>query len=105
MQNADKYRKGLILAALVAACAPALGIAEEPSPSRTADETSDVVLESRNTTMAEHRRAGEVYLIEVKKRNAGTYYLSDRDGQGQRESRSSDLENDVDSAKWSLFRW
>jgi hypothetical protein len=97
--------------ALLLAAAAALPLvtgaraAEDAPESDAPERPASVVLESRNTVIQEHRRGGEVYLIEVQKRNAGSYVLIDRDGQGQRESRSTDLENDVDTAKWSLFRW
>lgn len=85
------------------ALASALPAAEEQP--FVAEEAASQVLESRNTIIEEHRRAGQVYRIEVQTRNIGSYVLMDRDGQGQRESRSTDVENDVDTAKWSLFRW
>jgi hypothetical protein len=103
---------GLFGAAVVAtvavlAFAPALSAAEDDQAAAVAQGGAEdrTVLESRNTVIEEHRRAGEVYMIEVQKRNAGSYVLMDRDGQGHRESRGTDVENDVDTAKWSLIRW
>lgn len=106
LNGQNRYMSAAAILAVVALVSvPASPAAEEKPASAAADDPASTVLESRNTVIEEHRRGGEVYMIEVQTRNVGSYVLMDRDGQGHRESRASDVENDVDTAKWSLIRW
>jgi hypothetical protein len=55
--------------------------------------------------LEEYRIRGRLYMIKVTPKNAPPYYLIDKDGDGQFESRQSDLNTRVQVPKWVLTQW
>jgi len=63
----------------------------------TSPGTSDVV--------TEYRIQQKLYLIEVKPRMGGNYFLSDSDGDGSLEEYRQRTESDANIGKWRLGTW
>ena len=56
-------------------------------------------------TVTEYRVNGRLYMIKVKPAAGPAYYLADTDGDGELESRQSELDPGFLIPKWILFQW
>lgn len=55
--------------------------------------------------VTEYRVNGRLYMIKVKPAAGPAYYLADTDGDGELESRQSELDPGFLIPKWILFQW
>lgn len=53
----------------------------------------------------EFRVRGQLYMVKITPRRGAPYYLIDTDGDGQLETRRSELEPDFLIPNWVLFSW
>jgi len=55
--------------------------------------------------ITEYSRKGQVYMIKIKPKNGPSQYLLDRDGDGQFETKTEDLQQDFNLPKWKIGSW
>jgi len=55
--------------------------------------------------ITEYSRKGQVYMIKIKPKNGPSQYLLDRDGDGQFETKTEDLQQDFNLPKWKIGTW
>ncbi len=79
----------------------------EPSgPAVPDDLEPEVTIRTEgDTTFEEHRVNGKLVMVKVTPKHGVPYYLLDRDGDGQFETRLTDLENDVAVPMWLIKKW
>ncbi|GAB6041769.1 DUF2782 domain-containing protein [Endothiovibrio diazotrophicus] len=68
-------------------------------------EPEVTIREKGEKTITEYRVAGRLYMIKVKPAVGPAYYLSDTDGDGNLETRQSELDPGFMIPKWILFQW
>ncbi len=56
-------------------------------------------------TITEYSVNGNVYMVKISPKNAPAYYMVDTDGDGNLETRRSDLEKGMNIPQWLLFSW
>ncbi|MES9860169.1 MAG: DUF2782 domain-containing protein [Candidatus Thiodiazotropha sp. LLP2] len=65
----------------------------------------DVTIIKRDEgTITEYRVNGQLYMVKIDPDNGPPYYMSDRDGDGEFDSRSTDPTN-ISVPQWILLRW
>jgi hypothetical protein len=74
--------------------------ADRPAP--TPDVT---IIQGEDRTIAEYRIHGRLYMIKVTPRKGPPYYMVDTDGDGNLESRSGELNEDLLIPSWTLMEW
>ncbi|MDH3637252.1 MAG: DUF2782 domain-containing protein [Gammaproteobacteria bacterium] len=80
--------------------------AEGSSPAVPDDLEPEVTIRTEGeTTFEEHRVNGKLVMVKVTPKHGVPYYLLDRDGDGQFETRLTDLENDVSVPMWLIKKW
>lgn len=72
------------------------------APATTPDVT---IIQGDDKTIAEYRIHGRLYMIKVTPRKGPPYYLVDTDGDGNLESRRSELSEDLLIPSWTLMEW
>lgn len=55
--------------------------------------------------ITEHKRKGDTHLIEARPKQGATMYLEDSDGDGQINSKDSDLGKQTSLPKWKIGKW
>lgn len=91
---------------LLPAVAPAQEEAGPTEEQGSARPTPDVtIIQGEDKTIAEYRIHGRLYMIKVTPRKGPPYYLVDTDGDGNLESRRSDLSEDLLIPSWTLLEW
>jgi hypothetical protein len=106
----------VLLLALPLACAaeepppppvPLTGEDGAPVPSGTTEdlEPEVTIIKQKDRTVTEYRMNGELYMIRIVPQVGFPYYLVDRDGDGQLESRYNRLEPDILVPSWMIYRW
>ncbi len=80
-----------------------------------ADDTDGSVLQEEgpvvtiktedNRTIEEYRIRGQLYMVKVTSKNMPTYYLIDRDGDGNLESRRNDMDPRIFVPLWVIHKW
>ena len=78
--------------------APPFGDEEEIEPQVT-------IIQRKDRTVEEYRINGQLYMIKVKPAKGPEYVLVDTDGDGNLETRSSNLEPNLLIPGWVIFRW
>ncbi|MCC6303266.1 MAG: DUF2782 domain-containing protein [Gammaproteobacteria bacterium] len=73
---------------------------EQPAP--TPDVT---IVQGGDRTIEEYRIHGRLYMIKVIPKKGAPYYLVDTDGDGNLESRRSELSQDLLIPNWTLLEW
>ena len=78
-----------------------------PSGTDEAEELEpDITIIKRGTdVIQEYRMNGQLYMIKVVPQVGFPYYLVDRDGDGELESRYNRLEPDILVPSWMIYRW
>lgn len=79
-----------------------------PPPPVVSGETLEpevTIIKKKESTIEEYRLNGRLYLVKVTPIKGPPYYLMDSDGDGQLESRMSELYSDFVVPKWVLFSW
>ncbi|MDH3281416.1 MAG: DUF2782 domain-containing protein [Gammaproteobacteria bacterium] len=80
--------------------------AEESGPAAPDDLEPEVTIRTEGETeFEEHRLNGRLVMVKVTPKHGVPYYLLDRDGDGQFETRLTDLENDVSVPMWLIKKW
>jgi hypothetical protein len=90
-------------------CLPAAW-AEEGTGSAAGQEdarpTPDVtIIQGTDKTIAEYRIHGRLYMIKVTPKKGPPYYMVDTDGDGNLESRRSELDENLLIPSWTLLEW
>ena len=66
----------------------------------------DITITRKKTkTITEYSVNGNVYMIKISPKNAPAYYMVDTDGDGNLETRRSELERGMNIPQWLLFSW
>ena len=68
-------------------------------------EPQVTIIQREDATIEEYRINGRLYKAKITPVAGPAYYLVDRDGDGQFESRVSDLYEDIPVPQWVLLRW
>jgi hypothetical protein len=67
-------------------------------------EPEVTIIQKEESTIYEYRINGQLYMAKVQPLVGPAYYLVDRDGDGEFDSRSTDPES-ISVPQWILFRW
>lgn len=110
-----RFAVSLLLASgLTWAQTPAGPAGLEPIPDGSPDATSDHNVPAPEVTIRrrggqgvieEYRAGGVLYMIKVNPTKGSSYYLVDTDGDGNLETRYSDLQGGMLIPAWVLLRW
>ena len=102
---------------------PLAATAEQPPPPiepMTGDDTPPIpsgvdgaeelepevtIIKRESEVIHEYRMNGELYMVKIVPQVGFPYYLIDRDGDGQLESRYNKLEPDILVPSWMIYRW
>ena len=113
----------LILISLLLMCTPAMSedalppppIDEplQPATPPTVDDTINRepiepevnIIKRGGKTVEEFRHNGKLYMVRITPKGGKPYYLIDRDGDGDLETRRRDLDPALTAPSWVLFRW
>ncbi|KPV41327.1 hypothetical protein AN478_01690 [Thiohalorhabdus denitrificans] len=109
MQPARRFLTLLALAlALPAAAQDPEGIEDLPPEQRIApgqEEPEVRIIQRGDTTITEYEAQGQVYMIKVEPAVGPSYYLYDRNGDGEWDDRFSELGPDITVPQWTIFEW
>ena len=81
---------------------------EPKRPSSNADESSEPevrIIRRKDATIEEYWVNGQVRAVKVIPAQGPEYYLIDTDGDGQLDTRSSELSDDILVPGWVIFSW
>ncbi|MEJ2610318.1 MAG: DUF2782 domain-containing protein [Candidatus Thiodiazotropha sp.] len=62
------------------------------------------IIKQKEGTITEYRVNGQLYMVKIQPKKGPAYYMSDRDGDGEFDSRSNDPTN-IAVPQWILLRW
>ncbi len=79
--------------------------ASDPIQSGEAIEPEITIIRKDNATIEEYRANGKLYMVKIVPVAGPPYYLVDRDGDGELESRVNDIREDINIPQWVLFEW
>ncbi|MGH8120103.1 MAG: DUF2782 domain-containing protein [Gammaproteobacteria bacterium] len=115
------YRKSILLALLLGA---GMAHAEEAAQGNLEDvpeppqipaqvesgealelEPQVTIIRKKDATIEEYRINGRLYMAKITPVVGPSYYLVDRDGDGQFESRINDIYEDIPVPQWVLLTW
>lgn len=68
-------------------------------------EPDITIIRKKQETVTEYSINGNVYMVKITPDSGPAYYLIDNDGDGQLETRQSDLERDLMVPQWLLMSW
>jgi hypothetical protein len=68
-------------------------------------EPEVTIIQKEESMVEEYRVNGNLYMIKITPSVGASYYLIDRDGDGNMEFRTNTLGGDVMVPQWVLFRW
>ncbi len=68
-------------------------------------EPDVIIIQRKEETVHEYRVNGRLRAVKVVPKNAPIYYLVDADGDGELETRQSEISPDFLINRWVLFRW
>jgi hypothetical protein len=80
-------------------------VLSDPVESGEAIEPEVTIIRKEEAIIEEYRVNGNLYMVKVTPAVGKPYYLLDRDGDGQMESRVNDIYNDIPVPQWVLFSW
>lgn len=66
------------------------------------------IIQREKETIEEYRINNRLYMVKIKPVIGPAYYLTDTDGDGEMDARSSDIQrgaNSMNIPQWVLFRW
>lgn len=63
------------------------------------------VIQEHGRRITEYRVNDQLYMVKISAAGVKPYYLVDRDGNGELESRVNDIHQDVAVPQWVLWRW
>lgn len=120
MEKSYKFISLLLMGALFAFTAPVMAGEVDPAEFQAAPEPPDLpdpiesgeaiepevtIIQREDGVIEEYRINGQLYMAKITPSVGPSYYIIDRDGDGQMESRMSDIYNDFAVPQWVLFRW
>jgi len=73
--------------------------------SRNIPEPEVNIIHRKNTTIEEYRINGRLRYVKITPKNGKPYYLVDKDGDGELETRHSDLDGIPPINEWILLKW
>ncbi|MFA9459223.1 DUF2782 domain-containing protein [Thiohalorhabdus methylotrophus] len=92
-----------------------------PVAAQDADENADIppeqriapgkeepevrIIQREDATITEYQAQGRVYMIKVDPVAGPSYYLYDRNGDGEWDDRFSELGPDISVPQWTIFEW
>ncbi|MEN8106704.1 MAG: DUF2782 domain-containing protein [Pseudomonadota bacterium] len=80
-----------------------------PPPTPTGEEEElepeVTIIKRGKDVIHEYRINGQLYMVKIVPGYGFPYYLIDRDGDGQLESRYNKLEPDILVPSWMIYRW
>ena len=68
-------------------------------------EPQVTIIQKEDATIEEYRINGRLYMAKITPIVGPPYYLVDRDGDGQFESRVNNIYEDIPVPQWVLFTW
>jgi len=77
----------------------------ESTIQRETQEPEIRIIERKDKTITEYARNGVVYMVKITPKHAPAYYLVDKDGDGDMETRQNDLTVDMAIPTWVIKRW
>ncbi len=77
----------------------------DPVESGEPIEPQITIIRKEDAVIEEYRVNGALYMVKVTPFAGPPYYLVDRDGDGQMESRVNDITEDMPVPQWVLFSW
>lgn len=77
----------------------------DPLKSGEAIEPQVTIIKRDDALIEEYRLDGRLYMTKITPAAGPAYYLVDRDGDGQMETRMSEIYDDFTVPQWVLFRW
>lgn len=86
---------------------PALPV-DDTAPSddsRNLPEPEVTIIHKKEATIEEYRVNGQLRYVKITPKKGKPYYLVDKDGDGQLESRHSDLDGTPPINQWLLLEW
>jgi len=92
---------------------PALDEKLQPATPPTVDESINRepvepevnIIKRKDKTVSEYRLNGRLYMVKITPKVGKPYYLIDRDGDGDLETRRSDLDPVLHAPQWVIFSW
>ena len=77
----------------------------DPLKSGQAIEPQVTIIRKDDAIIEEYRLDGRLYMTKIIPAVGPAYYLVDRDGDGQMETRMSEIYDDFTVPQWVLFSW
>lgn len=77
----------------------------DPIQSGQAIEPQVTIIRKDDAIIEEYRLDGRHYMTKITPAAGPAYYLVDRDGDGQMETRMSEIYDDFSVPQWVLFSW
>ena len=77
----------------------------DPVESGEAIEPEVTIIRKDDATIEEYRVNGALYMVKITPTIGKPYYLVDKDGDGQMESRVNNIYQDMPVPQWVLFSW
>ena len=77
----------------------------DPLKSGQAIEPQVTIIRKDDAIIEEYRLDGRLYMTKITPAAGPAYYLVDRDGDGQMETRMSEIYDDFVVPQWVLFSW
>ena len=77
----------------------------DPLQSGQAIEPQVTIIRKDDAIIEEYRLDGRLYMTKITPAAGPAYYLVDRDGDGQMETRMSEIYDDFTVPQWVLFSW
>lgn len=80
---------------------------ELPNPVESGEtlEPEVTIIRKDDATITEYRVNGNLYKVKIVPAVGKPYYLIDKDGDGELESRVNNIYQDVNVPQWVLFEW
>ena len=68
-------------------------------------EPEVTIIHKKEATIEEYRVNGNLYMVKVTPKVGPVYYLLDMDGDGNMETRTRGIRDDMSVPQWVLFSW
>ncbi len=86
------------------------GVPEAPAPPLPVQsgenlEPEITIIKRDGRIIHEYSVNGTVYMVKIVPTSGPAYYLVDKDGDGNMETRHSDLEKGIKVPQWLLYKW
>ena len=114
MSHSIRIIAGLLLGSAVSVAGQAEDTTREdllappPPPKIQSGEVLEpevTIFETDREKVEQYSINGRVYAVKIKPKGGPAYYLIDKDGDGELESRRNDIERGLNVPQWILFSW